>query len=79
MVAANRLHATLDLSLPIQLRGRYPLVKLELFHQELSRRHLTHFRYLHRVLSPSHKRPYSISVFSAEKPRVLPRIFLSFQ
>lgn len=51
MVAADRLHATLDLSLPIHLRGRHPLVELALFHQKLSRRHLTHFRYLHRVLN----------------------------
>lgn len=51
MVVANCLHATLDLSLPIQLRSRHPLVELELFHQDLSRRRLTYFLYLHRVLN----------------------------
>lgn len=51
MVVANCLHATLNLSLPIQLRSRHPLVELALFHQDLSRRRLTYFLYLHRVLN----------------------------
>lgn len=75
MVAADRLHATLDLSLPIHLRGRHPLVELAPFHQKLIRRHLTHFCYLHRVLNHHRTNTYIRSVPSyAGKPRGNPRV-----
>lgn len=67
MVAANRLHAALDLSLSIQLRGCHSLVKLELFHQELLRCHLTHLSYLHRVLNHHCTNAHSM-LFFVEKP-----------
>lgn len=69
MVAANRLHTALDLSLPIQFCGRHFLVKLELFHQELLRCHLTHLSYLHRVLNHHCTNAHIRSMlFFVEKP-----------
>lgn len=83
MVAADRLHATLNLSLSIHLRGWYPLVELELFHQELMRRHLTHFRYLHRILNHHRINAYVRSVpflrrKTSRQPEVTQFVFLSF-
>lgn len=64
MVVANCLHATLDLSLSIQLRSRHPLVKLALFLQDFSRRRLTHFFYLHRVLNHHRANMHIFNAFS---------------
>lgn len=63
---ANSLQTTLNLSMSVLLRSRNPLVKFELFHQKFSRgaliRHLTHFRYLHRVLNDHFKFPYGVKI-----------------